>query len=94
MSTSQRDWISKWTPLLFSITVNVIWVGYTYGRYEQRMIPVESHIMSETHEKLSEKFVLRNEFNLRTTQRDRELATLGERLLRIEDKLDRLLERK
>jgi hypothetical protein len=89
MSTQQRDWLSKWLPLVIAIGGNLVTVAYGYGQLVQRIAPLEKH----TAESFS-LYVTRQEFNQRTLTRDAELTDLKARLDRMEQKLDRLLERK
>lgn len=93
MSTQQRDLLAKWLPVVIALLTNAMVVAYGYGRLEQRLNPIEQSIASLAYDKLSGSFVTRTEFNTRTTQRDREMGVQNAWLARIEDKLDRLLER-
>jgi hypothetical protein len=89
MSTPQKDWLSKWLPLIFAIGGNIVTVAYGYGQLVQRIAPLEKH----STEALSI-FVTRNEYSQRNVTRDSEMGDLKARLDRMEQKLDRLLERK
>lgn len=77
MSTQQKDWISKWLPLIFAIGANVVTIAYGYGQLTQRIEPIERHVAEA-----AQTSVTRHEFN-----------DLKSRLDRMESKLDRLLER-
>lgn len=88
MSNVQKDWLSKWAPLVVAIVTNLILVAYSYGKLEQRLGPIEKHI-----DRSSTDFVTRNEFIQRTDTRDREMADLKQAIRDIDAKLDRLLER-
>ena len=92
MSTTQRDWLSKWMPLLVAIATNGILVAYGYGKLEQRFSPIEAHVLSDTTEKAMALFVSRQEFGQRNETRDRELADVKSTLREINAKLDRILE--
>lgn len=94
MSNAQKDWLSKWLPLIFTVGANLIIVGYGYGKLEQRVAPIERHVMEQSHERLSAVFVTRTEFTARTTQRDREMQSMSDWLTRVEAKLDRVLEQR
>jgi hypothetical protein len=93
MSNAQKDWLSKWLPLIVAVGANFITVAYGYGKLEQRVAPIEAHVAEQSHDRLAMLFVTRNEFNTRTTQRDREMEAQSAWLTRIEAKLDRVLER-
>jgi hypothetical protein len=88
MSNVQKDWLSKWAPLVVAIITNLILVAYSYGKLEQRLAPIEKH-----QDRSSTDFVTRNEFTQRTETRDREMADLKQSLRDMNVKLDRLLER-
>lgn len=92
MSTSQRDFLSKWMPLLVAVATNGILVAYGYGKLEQRLSPIEAHVLSDTTERAMAFFVTRQEFGQRNDTRDRELADVKTSLREINAKLDRILE--
>lgn len=85
MSTHQKEWLSKWLPLIFTVASNLVIVAYGYGQLHQRIIPLEQHMLYDTTEKAMQLFVTRQEFAQRTETRDRELKEIGA-------KLDRLIE--
>lgn len=93
MSTQQKDILAKWLPIIIALITNAVVVAYGYGRLEQRLTPIEQSIATLAYDKLSAGFVTRTEFNTRIQQRDREMGVQNEWLLRIETKLDRVLER-
>jgi hypothetical protein len=93
MSTAQKDWLSKWLPLIVAVGANFVTIAYGYGKLEQRVAPIETYVATQTHEKMATLFVTRAEFVTRTAQRDREMETQAAWLARIEAKLDRVLER-
>jgi len=84
MSNTQRDSILRWLPLAATIMTNLILVAYGYGQLNQRISPLEKHM---------EDSPTRNEFNQRNATRDREIEDLKDRIVRMDGKLDRLLER-
>ena len=92
MSTNQREWFSRWMPLLVALATNGILVAYGYGKLEQRLAPLEAHVLSDTTERAMALFVTRQEFSQRTETRDRELADVKASLREINAKIDRLLE--
>ncbi len=93
MSTANRDWISKWAPLLLAIGTNVAVVAYGYGKIEQRIVPVEQHLVWDTTERQISMFVTRSEYVASNLTRDRELVDIKTSLRDVNEKLDRLLER-
>ena len=93
MTTPAKENFAKWAPLLVALAGNIAIVAYGYGKLEQRLSPVELQLAALAHDKLAQHYVTRQEFALRTNQRDREMNTQNEWLQRIESKLDRLLER-
>jgi hypothetical protein len=93
MSQVQKDMLARWAPLLVALVTNLIVVAYGYGKLEQRLSPIEGQLAGLQHDKLAGIYVTRVEFQMRTTQRDREMANHAEWMGRIESKLDRLLER-
>jgi hypothetical protein len=84
MSNTQRDSILRWLPIAVTILTNLIIVAYGYGQINQRIVPLEKYI---------EDAPTRNEFNQRNATRDREIEDLKDRIVRMDAKLDRLLER-
>jgi len=88
MSTPQRDWVSKWAPLVVALATNCALVAYGYGQLNQRLVPLERH-----ESKAFETFVTRAEFSQRSTTRDVELAQLHQLLRDLNAKMDRLLEK-
>ena len=93
ISHEQKDFLSKWAPLVVALITNAVVVAYGYGKLEQRMAPIEIQLSALAHDKLSVNYVTRSEFTMRTQQRDREMERQSEWLNRIEAKLDRVLER-
>lgn len=93
MSTAQRDWLSKWLPLVVAIGANVVTIAYSYGKLEQRLTPIEEYVRTYTHERASASFVTRPEFTNQKSVRDREVDELKQTLREINAKLDRLIER-
>jgi hypothetical protein len=92
MSTTQREWFSRWMPLLVAIATNGILVAYGYGKLEQKLAPLEAHVFTDTTERAMALFVTRQEFGQRNDTRDRELADVKASLREINAKIDRLLE--
>ena len=88
MSTTQRENVLRWLPTLITIVINLIFVGYVYGKMEQRIVPIEKHV-----DAAQVSFVSRAEWTVSRQSRDREISDLNTRLERIENKLDRALER-
>lgn len=93
MSTPQREMLSKWLPLIVALVTNFIVVAYGYGKLEQRLAPVETHVSVDTTERALALFITRAEFQQRSETRDRELADLKVALQQMNQKLDRILER-
>jgi hypothetical protein len=79
-------------PLIVALTTNGVIVAYGYGKLEQRISPIEMHVLSDTTEKAMALFVTRQEFSQRTETRDREIADMKLTLREINAKLDRILE--
>lgn len=94
MSTQQKDWLSKWMPLVVALLTNVGTIAYAYGRLEQRLAPIEEFTRTNTHERQSTNFVTRPEFVAQKSVRDREVDELKQTLREINAKLDRLIERR
>lgn len=82
MSTSQKEWLSRWLPLLVAVGANLITIAYGYGKLEQRVAPLENHAAAVSYEKLHAQFVTRNE-----------VAELRTDIRELNAKVDRLLER-
>lgn len=93
MSDQTKDWLSKWSPLLFAIATNISVVAYGYGKMAQKIEPLEEHASLHTTEKAISLFVTRSEFAMSNMARDRELADIKAGLASANDKLDRLIER-
>lgn len=93
MSTTQKEALSKWAPLIVTLISNLVIVAYGYGKLEQRMTPIEAQLTTLAHEKLAASYVTRTEYQAKVQQRDQQFAKQDEWLIRIEAKLDRLLER-
>lgn len=93
MSASQKDWISKWLPLIFAVGANIVTVAYGYGKLEQRLDPIERYVQTYTHERAVQSFVTRSEFTQRTATRDREMDELRAQYRDIIARLDRVIER-
>lgn len=93
MSAAQKEWISKWLPLVIAIASNLILVAYGYGKLEQRLGPLETHVATDTTEHALNMFVTRVEFTQQNLSRDKELAELRIGIREMNAKLDRLLER-
>lgn len=93
MSTQQKDWVSKWLPLIVSIMTSVGTVAYAYGRLEQRLAPMEAFMRENSFERHAQVFTPRTEFHAQKSTRDRELDELKGTLREINSKLDRLIER-
>ena len=93
MSSAQKDWLSKWLPLLIAILSQIAIVAYGYGKIEQRINPLEQHVLTDTTEKSITLFVTRSEWEQMNRSRAQQLEEQTKRLERIEAKLDRLIER-
>jgi hypothetical protein len=93
MSTTQKDWLSRWLPLVVAIAANVITIAYSYGKLEQRLVPIETHTGTFTHERFTKNFITREQFDLQKASRDREVDEVRSALREINHKLDRLIER-
>ena len=82
MSASQKEWLSRWLPLVVAVGANLVTIAYGYGKLEQRVAPLENHANAVSYEKLHGQFVTRGEISeLRTDIRE------------LNAKVDRLLER-
>lgn len=96
MSDQTKDWLSKWSPLLFAIATNISVVAYGYGKMAQKIEPLEEHATLHTTEKAISLFVTRSEFAMSNMARDRELADIKATVKEMKDevnrKLDKLLE--
>lgn len=93
MSITQKDWAAKWLPLIFTIATNIAIVAYGYGKLEQRVAPLENHVLNDTTERQLALFVTRAEYTQRIASRDGEMADMKASLTRIENKIDRAYER-
>jgi hypothetical protein len=93
MSATQKDWISKWLPLIFAVGANIVTVAYGYGKLEQRLDPIERYVQTYTHERAVQSFVTRTEFTQQITTRDREMNELRAQYRDIIARLDRMIER-
>ena len=93
MSTAQKDWISRWLPLLVAIAANIITIAYSYGKLEQRLTPIEEYTRVYTYERAAANFVTRVEFVAAAAHNDKETDELKQALREINQKLDRLVER-
>lgn len=93
MSIPQKDNLARWLPLAVALISNVVVVAYGYGKLEQRIVPVEQHATLHSNEVQMRIFVTRGEWDMRNQTRDRELETLKSELGKVQDKLDRILER-
>lgn len=93
MSIAQKDWLSKWLPLVVAIGANVATIAYGYGRLEQRLAPIEIFVRENSFEKHVQAFTPRSEFATQKQVRDREVDELKQTLREINAKLDRLIER-
>lgn len=93
----ERETFTRWVPMLVTVLIavisNAVFVAYSYGKMEQRLNPIESRLNELTHHQLVDGFVTRPEFQTRTAQRDREMATQAEWMQRLEVKIYRILER-
>ena len=92
MSASQKDFLSKWGPLILSIFANLAIVAYSYGKAEARLIHIENQVAAVSREKLVAYLVTRNEYEARVAVRNREMDQNREDHLKIMEKLDRLIE--
>lgn len=94
MSNEAKERLSRWLPLAVAIVTNLVIVAYGYGKLEQRLSPVEAHVVSTSAEKLHAQFVSRNEYEQRRAHLDNDIKELRADLRAMDAKLDRLLERK
>jgi hypothetical protein len=92
-----RERVTRWVPVLVATLIaigsNAIFVSYLFGKMEQRIVPVEEHVRTDTTERLLQLFITRTEFHQRTDTRDREMADMKATLREMNNKIDRLLER-
>ena len=93
MSDKQLDNLSRWLPLAITILFNAVMLGVTYGRLDQRITPLESHVALDTTENAMKIFVTKSEFIMSNDTRNRELTDLKNEVSAMNLKLDRLLER-
>ena len=93
MSASQKDFLSKWGPLILSIFANIAILSYSYGKAETRLTIVETQVASVSRDKLVAYLVTRNEYDQRVQIRDKEMQQNREDHQEIMRKLDRLIER-
>lgn len=92
MSNENKEAMARWLPLVVSIISYVVIIGMAYGRLDQRLVPLETHIATNTTENQIKIFVTRAEWMQRNDSRDKELAELKTALRDINSKLDRLIE--
>ena len=93
MSDHNKDLLSRWLPLLVALLANLAMFSYGYGKLEQRLAPLETHVSTDTTEAAMRIFVTKAEWSMRNDTRDRELADVKASLAQVNAKLDRLLER-
>ena len=93
MSAGQKDFLSRWLPLLVAIISSVATIAISYGKLEQRLAPIEEFVRENTFEKHVQVLTPRSEFNAQKQVRDREVDELKIALREINQKLDRLIER-
>ena len=92
MSTYQKEWLSKWLPLVFSILANAAIAGYVFGKTESRIGVLEARADETSRERLVSYLVTRNEYAQRIQALDTESARNREDHTIIMQKLDRLIE--
>lgn len=92
MSDKAKESLSRWMPLVISILSYVAIGAFTYGKLDQRMIPLESHLVSASTENQIKMFVTRTEWGQMNDSREREMAELKASIRNIDSKLDRLIE--
>lgn len=93
MSASQKDFLSKWGPLILSIFANIAILSYSYGKTEVRISTIETQVAQVSRDKLVAYLVTRNEYEQRVNSRDREMQQNRDDHKAIMEKLDRLIER-
>lgn len=101
MSTQAKEALSKWVPILITVLINVVTIGYWGGRIEARVTSIENHAHDEVvHMPLAKKFetfVPRTELTAMKSSRDLEIAEMKSdnkaAFFAINAKLDRLIER-
>jgi hypothetical protein len=93
MSDARKDTLLRWLPAFIALVGfigNAVYVGRWIGAVEQRVEFLEKR---PTQSENLATFVSRNEFNIQRDNRDRQIGDMGKLLTRIEEKLDRVIER-
>lgn len=93
MSDARKDTLLRWLPAFVALVGfigNAVYIGRWIGAVEARVEFLERQPTASAN---MATFVSRNEFTLQKENRDRQILDLSKTLNRIEEKLDRMVER-
>ena len=98
MSDARKAWLDRWLPtlpILLGLIAQTFWFGYRDGVTQTNIAALQKELMP--FEKRIEVFMPRVEVNAANKSRDAEILAMREefrsRLVALESKLDRLIER-